>query len=368
MAVKKFPVRRLVLFFVLIAAVIVVTALIWQGRLRGPNGERWGGRPGGPQDFGGPPPGSAYKRWSGPIPTPPQGEVAIYKGFWSPPVIYLRGSSPFSDANKVKEMGANLVSLGPHFLVDENGDIGFPRDFQTIEDLDARIGELASIYYPKGIRIHLVLSTNYVETITKDAGGEPKSFSRELAAQKGFLDKYNKVVEEMAKIAQKYQVEMFSPLNEPDGTLGVETAYTWNEEILPIIRKHYQGNLCYKGDLHNGEGERLSFKGYDMLGYMPSPPANDSDVEFRRLVAQTTANAIKWAKRDGVPKVMVAEFGAWKGMNLTDEDALARYKILFEEGQGKIDGFAVIDPPEDQPNYMKGLVLEEIKMWYTQKL
>ncbi len=368
---RKIPmIGKYLLLFVFIVTIGIIAVLISQRYIRGPGqgNEKWGTRPGGAEEHGGPPQGSAYKRWSGPIPQPPKGEVAVYKGFWSAPVLYLRSESPFSNVDKVKEMGANMVSFGPHFFVDKDGNIGFPWDFPTIEDLDARIGELTSIYYPKGIRIHLVLSTNYVETITKDAGGEPQPFPRELAAKKGYLDKYNKLVEEMVKIAQKYQVEYFSPLNEPDGTLGIETAYKWNEEILPRIRKYYQGKLCYKGDLHNGEGEDLNFKGYDMLGYMPSPPTSDSGAEFRKLVAWTTANAIKWAKRDGVPKVMVAEFGAWKGMNLTENEVLARYQILFEEGQGKINGFAVIDPPPDQPDYMKGSVINEIKKWYTTKL
>jgi len=371
---KEFKLSKLHLIVIILGFLGIITFIYLKQRQSPfPKGEPgqsqgWGQRPGGAQDFGGPTGTQAYKRWQGTIPKPPQGEVIIYKGFWSPPLISLRAESPFSNVDKVKEIGANIISFGPQFLVDKNGNIGYPWDFPTMEDLDSRMGELASIYYPKGIRFSLVLSTNYVEQITKEAGGPPQPFPRDLLAKKGFLDKYNKVVEEMAKIAQKYQVEMFSPLNEPDGNLGVEIAYQWNEEMLPRIKKYYKGKLYYKGDLHNGEGEKLSFKGYDVLGFMPSAPINDSGVEFRRLVAKNIANAIKWAKRDEVPKIMVAEFGAWAGMNLTDQAALSRYKILFEEGKGKVNGFSVIDPPSDQPNFLKGQILEELKLWYTTKL
>lgn len=329
----------------------------------------FGGRPGGPDTPGGP--GNKTQteyHFSGKAAPPPKDEVSIYKGFWSPTLIYPRTDSPMKDSKKLKELETNLLSISPQFRINKEGQIEYPWDFPNINSLDQRIAEMTSIYHPIGIRLHLVLSTNYVEDFNEPYGGEPKPFPRELLSKPGFFDEYNKVVEEMAKIAQKYQLEMFSPMNEPDRNLGVEAAAKWNEQILPLVKKYYSGKLCYKGDIHRGEGDILSFKGYDVLGFMPSPETNDSGAEFRRLMQGIIANALKWAKRDEISKVMVAEFGAWQGEGLSQTDALARYRILFEEGQGKVQGFVVIDPPPDQPNFLKDEVFSEIKTWFTQRL
>ena len=43
----------------------------------------WGQRPGGAQNFGGPPQGAKKERWSGPIPNPPKEKITYYKGLWS---------------------------------------------------------------------------------------------------------------------------------------------------------------------------------------------------------------------------------------------------------------------------------------------
>ncbi|MDD5416092.1 MAG: hypothetical protein PHE48_03775 [Candidatus Daviesbacteria bacterium] len=337
------------------------------GQNKGPeqNQPGWGQRPGGAENFGpSMPPKIAH--WSGPIPNPPKDKITFYKGLWSGNLIYPEQYTGLKlDLEKYKSWGVNIVNIAPGFEINSKGEVRYPPDFPTNEDLDARVGELATKFYSANIHLTMTVLVHYKENFDPKGqwAGEPIPLPKEVVEKPGYLDKFDKVVEDMAKIAQKYHIEMFAPMGEPENIFGIKVASSWNQEILPKIRKNYQGKIFYKGDLHKGEGDNLNFKGYDVLGVMPHPAPPPTDLEeLRKVIDFNMDKASAWAKRDVVPEVVVAEHG-YKGNN--EMWPAGDIGIVLEEGSKKLNGVYLSDP---MPAVLKTTngeqIIAQMKKWF----
>ena len=302
-------------------------------------------------------------------PEPPAGEVSVYKGFWMPCAFLSDDCQPMSDVNLHKEIGSNIVLLGPNLKINSNGDAQFDVPMAYLEK---RMNELANRFYKDGIRIGLVIETLYVRdfTETTPAGG-PGAFPTTAVNKPGFLDNYNKMVEEIAQLAEKYHVEMFSPMNEPDLKLGEEACSKWGQEVLPLVKKHYHGKVLYKTAFYKLSDQGVDFKGYDIIGMDPSPGGGPTALsDYSKEMEQMLSKALDFAKRDKVSSVMYTEFGVWGGaLSLSEEDKALAHRIIFEQGKGKVKGFIALDPPPDLDRSIKGTkTFEEIKLWFKEKL
>lgn len=213
----------------------------------------------------------------GKTPEPPTTAVSVYKGFWSPVLFLDESWQSLTDEKLLKELGVNTMSFGPTVKINARGETMFSGPFGTIEDVEERLAQLAKRYYQAGIRISLAIETFYEAEFTPRGGGEPKPFPQEVVSQPGFFDQYNQVVEEMAQLAEKYQVEIFIPMNEPDYKFGQKIASDWGQVILPRVKKHYQGKVLFKAT-YLGKPIDINFKGYDVIGVDITPgggpPAN----------------------------------------------------------------------------------------------
>ncbi len=327
----------------------------------------WGQRPGGAQDFGGPPP--AKPRWSGPVPTPPKDKITYYKGIWAGPWFYPdEYTGQTLDAGKYRTWGVNIIMIGPGFEINSRGDVRYPPDFPTYEDMDARIGELTTKFYEANVHVGLTLILTYKAEFSDGQkgekwAGEPQPFPKDIVEQPGYLDKFNTVVEDMAKIAQKYHIEMFSPEGEPDGIFGMNVAPAWAQKVVPLVKKHYKGKLYYKGDLHNGEGDRMNFKGYDVLGFVNTPVSfNASIEETRKTYVADMQRAVGWAKRDGIGEVVVSEYG-YLGENKME--SAARIGLVLEEGSKKLNGVFLSEPLGAILKTTQGdQIVQQMKQWF----
>ncbi len=294
---------------------------------------------------------------------PPTGPVSVYKGFWMPTAVYYPyDGQTMTDVESVKESGANIVSFGPTVKINSGGGVMYSQPFASLEDVDGQLSKLIEKYYGAGIRVQLAIEVFYEQEFTA-RGGEPQPIPRPAAEQEGFLDNFNLVVEDMAKLAEKYKVEMFSPMNEPDRKLGAKTASEWGQKILPAIKKHYSGKVVFKGDLSAGAGKDIDFSGYDAIGFSITPRGGPISG-YRKEASDLISSALGWASRDSVPEVIATEFGVWGGASGFDDATKAEaYRIVFEEGKGKLKGFIAFDPPQDQGWSLKQSqkVLEEIK-------
>ncbi len=304
------------------------------------------------------------------VPEPPAGQVSIYKGFWMPSGFYpdYQGQS-MSSPEALKGAGANIASLAVTPEINAKGEVRFevPSDY-----IERSLSYWAEKYYAAGIRLSLTLEPRYEEVFVQ-GGGEPQPIPSNLANDPHFLDNYNKIVDDMAKLAEKYHVEIFSPMNEPDLKLGKARANQWAQEILPIVRTNYSGKILWKAAGGALDKYDTNFKGYDIIGFDPTPgggPFEQSMATFRQALKNLLSIAQSRAGRDNVPEIMITEFGCWGGaVNFTEEQKVLAHRAVFEEAQGKVSGFFALDPPPDLDRGLAGTkTLEEIKTWFKEKL
>jgi hypothetical protein len=318
-------------------------------------------------------PGEKQEKSSGKpitVPEPPAGKVSVYKGFWMPAGFYpdYQGQS-MSGSEVLKGAGANIASIAVTPEINAKGEVRFevPSDY-----IEQSLAYWAEQYYAAGIRLSLTLEPRYEEVFVQ-GGGEPQPIPSNLANDPRFLDNYNKIAVEMAKLAEKYHVEIFSPMNEPDLKLGEARANQWAQEILPIVRTNYSGKILWKAAGGALDKYDTNFKGYDIIGFDPSPgggPFEQSMTTFRQALKNLLSIAQSRATRDNVSEIMVTEFGCWGGaVNFTEEQKVLAHRAVFEEAQGKVSGFFALDPPPDLDRGLAGTqTLEEIKTWFKEKL
>ncbi len=367
MAVKKLPSRKLVLILAFIVIVGIAAALIWQGRPRGPQGERsgqdWGRRPGGA--------GQYSLETLKPKVKPPSEKISVYKGFWLPCSFMDSSCQPMNDTKILRATGVNIVGIAPNIRINDKGEINaFPLDYY-----DQRLNEITAQYYQAGIRVFMSPELDYTTDLNSRSQGEPRLIPKEIAATPGFMDKYDSLIEDLAKLAQKYQFEFFSPLNEADMKLGTTVASSWGQKILPKIKNNYKGKVLWKVGLGVGpQIQQIDFKGYDILGIdftAPGGVETQSLSSFPTIVKGAVENAKKAAKRDAVPEVILAEVGVWGGaLSFSEEGKVKVHQIIFEQGKNNVAGFIILDPPRDLGGWTikNSESQEEIKLWFNQKL
>lgn len=324
----------------------------------------WGQRPGGAQELSQP-----AGQISSPA-QPPKNKISTYKGFWMPCSFMDDSCQPMNDANLLKSMGVNIIGIAPNIKINSKGEVKFfPMDYT-----EKRLNEITRTYYNAGIRVFISPELDFTQDLNSRGQGEPRPIPKEAAAKPGFLDKYDLIITDLAKLAEKYQVEMFSPMNEPDMKLGINVASKWGQKILPVVRQNYKGKVIWKlGMAADSSSSEINFKGYDVLGLdftAPGGSETQSLANFPQITNKIISDALTWTKRDGISEIILSEVGVWGGaIKFSDSGKAIVHKIIFEQGKGRVKGFIILDPPPDQGWSIKNTgSAEEIKIWFTQKL
>jgi hypothetical protein len=142
--------------------------------------------------------------------SPPETEAQVTKGAWCAFI------SPNLLAG-LKDIGVNTVQIGG---------AADPFEFPAVKELVVANIQTA---HRNGLKVFLTLSPSVSESPTKE---------------KIRLEDLNSRIIEYAKIAERYEVEFFAPLNEPNFTGGYPLEENidpekWVQEILPQIKEAY---------------------------------------------------------------------------------------------------------------------------------
>jgi hypothetical protein len=298
--------------------------------------------------------------------SPPKNEITVYKGYWAP--IPPTGMT----LNSMKEDGMNTICLTAAYIVDSDGNI---YRIPFIEKI--KIAQIQAAHR-KGLRVFLIVTPFSFG----EQGGPfiPQNVKNQPELLEGFLNKYNLLVLKWAEIAEKYGVELFTPMNEFDYSIGsIEKASEWGQEILPKVKNRYHGKIVWNGALnylfYNLAEEfnisNINFTGYDYIGLSILMWDNDFDLlrnNTRRLIETVRG----FAQRDGVQGVMITELGIMPvegKFNLSEEAYAMGYQVIFEEGESKVVGFFTADWPEFLGPRLRGTLREQtIKEWFKEKL
>jgi len=376
---KKGKYFRLYLILIVLGSITLFSVAYYfyfqQSRLRNDSGNTgpslgWGQRPGGAQDFGGPSATSKKERWNGPIPAPPKDKITYYKGLWAGTWFYpeeYSGVRP--EPEKYKSWGVNIVNIQPGFEINSRGETRYPLDYPTYENLDAWFGQLAELFYKNNIHLVMTVMIHYKEEFVRgvDWGGETAYIPKEKAQSPGYFKNYDTIVTDMAKIAEKYHFDLFSPMGEPENVfLDTKIASDWNQQILLKIKKYYKGKIYYKGDLHKGEGEQMNFKGYDVLGMVATPMSSRATKEeLRKSFDSDMDRVLGWAKRDNVPEVVISEHGYLGNQKM---ESAANIGVILEEGSKKLNGVFLTEPFLSILKTTQGeQIVGEMKRWFYEK-
>jgi hypothetical protein len=292
-------------------------------------------------------------------------EVEVYKGINKGDQTGFMGFTILFSANTLREAGVNLVVDEVPLFIDFEGNV---MEFPYYRQLLIHNIETA---HRSGLKYCIQLMVAYL-------GGDYNRFTIPERIWPNFFPQYDKLVLEYADLAEKYGVEMFAPLIEADGFLGMqpllkedslrgfEKASDWGQEILRKIRQRYHGSILWRsGITSNGpedgsdigrwetfrDNVYINFTGYDYIGFtvamwqVPNWWEQDkpgAEIRYREYMREVMDYALMCAERDRCKGVIATEFSE---------------EILFEEGEGKLSGyfFWFNDP-------------DLIEYWYKEKL
>jgi hypothetical protein len=248
----------------------------------------------------------------------------------------------------LKQAGVNMVVDKVPFFVDLEGNV---HEFPYYKQLLIHNIEAA---HRAGLQYCMTLQDQYL--LRKP--GAPHVVPENLWLK--FLANWNKVVLEYADLAEKYGVEMFAPLIEPDGVVGPELALEWGQEIVSQIRERYGGKiLCrsglgfeglYGGGLWVEPGDFLegmedepfnragAFRGYDYIGFTVVPTMISNweygdpvaESRYRIFLNEFMDYALMRAEMDGCKGVIATEFGEERVFEV-GEEKLSGYFYWFDE-------------------------------------
>ena len=325
-------------------------------------------------------------------------EVYIYKGVWLPALVFREPNFLASNIQKLKGMGINTIFIEasppqserwlekvkeffPPELVERIAEI-LPSEKELIIDN-------IQIAHRNGLKVGLTISDLGLTISDPPEMGEVD------------LEVLNSEIVEYAKLAEEYEVELFAPMNEPGKVFGENTG-KWRQEILPKIKKVYNGEVIWKGagiglpekelteeflkELSEGPPGDLS--GYDYRGFssmfIPSDNMEPEELlqyadmltleDYSTYVDNTIKYTLALAEKDGCKGIMISEFGVLDEESLSEEEIARAYEIVLERGKDEVVGFFAFSDSLlglDLP----GMVVEEnpkaqevIREWFTEIL
>jgi len=280
--------------------------------------------------------------------TSPRKDIRLYLGIWMP-ALQGEGEQSLEKREDILALGANTVAFGvvipylPDGSLEQEGIEGAKDDARKL------------IRYYKEAGLVVVFSP---EPVPANLEGEPTPVPQQIRTT--LLRNYEPLIIELAKLAEEENVEIFSPMNEPDWKLGYETASSWGQEILPKIKKVFTGKVMWKG-LSTEDTENLKkvdFSGYDVIGFDSFPWGGISNYKsnLRSFLTVLQQKAIEGV----VQELIAAEFGTYDPVGLPPQDEAKSIRYVFAEGKGKLQGFFVFDPPQGIGTPIKGTELEKV--------
>jgi hypothetical protein len=284
----------------------------------------------------------------------PRKNISTYLGIWLPAILHP-GAHSMNKREDLIAIGANTVGIGIEVnYYPENGKF----DEKMLSYAKQKARDFIRYYKEGGLAVMVSLVPIPVK-LQGEPGPIPENIKEEV------LKNYEKIVVDLAKIAEEENAEIFCPMDEPDYKLGAKRGSSWGQEILPKIKSVYSGKVLWKGSLSRPfeKNQRIDFSGYDIAGFTVFPWGGltlyPQNVEFY-------INKLnQWAGEDGVKERIVAEFGNYQITKITKEEEPEALQIVFEKGRGKLNGFILLDPPSGWGTSIKDSELEPvIKSWF----
>jgi hypothetical protein len=281
-------------------------------------------------------------------------------GYYFGPLVFGMDAETqtMNSVDAIRSLGMNTVSLRFAIPYDENGDIRYPlniwgRNHTSLEDGLCHLGNIVHGLKEQGMAVLLSGEPHYYDKVGwmeqhPDWTGEPPALADIGGSEmiENFLIQVEPVLEGMADLAERYKIELVSPISEADRYLGPEPADRLMHKSVAQF-EGYGGKLLWQvhgemiwereweGDLH-----RLDLEGFDVVGF--SLMGCDSASEHLDIYIDTL---VSWAEEDGVPEIIISELGC---VEIPDSvpDALANFERWRALTADYATGLIVLDTPQ----------------------
>ncbi|UZE93014.1 MAG: hypothetical protein IB617_02540 [Candidatus Nealsonbacteria bacterium] len=300
-------------------------------------------------------------------------EVYIYKGAWMPTLLLQDPNYLASNIQKLKDLGINTIFIAALSPLAEP-------DFERIREVFSPelLEKLKEI-----LPVEKELIINNIQTVHRNGLKVALTVGDPPVPENVDLEALNSRIIEVAKLAEEYDVELFTPLNEPE-KIFKKNIGVWRQEILLKIKEVYNGEVAWNGAMPGfPDKESISktpeqppgdFAGYDYIGFGSMLMSEQTLEEYSESVEGALDFMLAKAERDGCKGVIITEFGVLMGGPWNEEEIARAYEIVLEKGKDKVVGFFAfrfyfleVDLPgffiEQNPK-----TKEVIKRWFTEIL
>jgi hypothetical protein len=257
----------------------------------------------------------------------------VIKGNWEPNENFMK--QVLDDSDRLKGLGVNTVSISVDYELNKDGSY-FMRSERQI---------MLNLFRAKENNFAVLLTPNFIGPNGHNWKEEGVDITKER-----FLQISEEVMLKWAKIAEEYNVEFFGPQKEFNFILArnwddsVKISNTWHKEMLPKLKKVYQGKLI----VLLGRAELgIDVSGYDYLGITVGPgntvnrqtqslPKYREELHDHYQLTNDIAKAAKveWLVTEGMaiyggvhyPDMVLNDVG--ESLDDMQDDY---YKVMFEE-------------------------------------
>lgn len=282
-----------------------------------------------------------------------------FKGVWPSPG---KIEELLDSESEIKDLGVNIIPLNANYCIrgDEIKQVVFGPPWMTKNPEDYVIENIKKAHQ-KGFAVFLELNTL------------APGCDMVIQNKDKFIEDFIHESKKWAEIAERYQVEMFSPLNEPNLVLG-EKGFEWAQKVLPEVKEVYSGDVVLKIADRPKPG---NYSGYDYLAIDIFPgEINYWREDIKTAVSEMEAIVRMYNLKGGI----IGELGAPTQIGPGEDERLVAGKIVdqktqaqifqiaFEEAWNKTDGFFVLAWSKNQKltyNFHGFEAEKVIKNWYT---
>jgi len=281
-----------------------------------------------------------------------------FKGVWPAPG---ETKDLLAHAENLKELGINMIAISVPYCV--NGreirqELWGPPVFgKTIDDA---LIELIDEAHKKGFAVFLELNTlgPNCEFIIED-----KDY---------FINNFINESKRWAKIAEEHQVELFSPLNEPNLVL-MGNEFEWAKKVLPEVRKVFKGDVAIK--MADKGPEKGNYSGYDYVGFDMYPHdlskwrknLNDAVIKMNSIIRNYSLTGGFFGELGASTKRENSQLFA--GVVVNESEQAEVFKTAFEVAWNETKGFIIMTLSYSNPDAtynFHGLEAENvIRKWFN---
>jgi hypothetical protein len=277
-------------------------------------------------------------------PAPAQTSV-VYKGLFAPGTLFPAYTFSMDDTEKLKQDGFNIANVSPLFAVNDLGNV-------TQCTCDAEIAAKILEYHTNNIAVAMIPILFWTDNISNCPITNSLDLLSVIATTLVHDLEYLVHITNLARLAEEYCVDVFSPYNEPDKSIGaavgIPAVSQWGQDVYPLITNHFSGKVYWKSGIKTNV-PLIDFSSYDIIGTLVTP-GSSSAASFTSSVSSAIVDLTNAAATYGVPEVVMSEFGPFKNSSWTNfvpqangESFSNAHQIVYYLGAGILDGFFVFD-------------------------